>query len=545
MVFIYGTLHKKSLLAWKERFLVLRGNTLSCFKRKEDAEPTSTYTITGDVKIEKLGKGVGFSVKIGTKTLRLKAEKEKQEAEWVSTLEKVAHNEYEKVNLKPVRSNTKLWWAETKQGQFCFELDDFYEMRRTIGSGGYGVVVAAVNKRNDTKVAVKKIVNSFDDVLVAKRMAREIRILKQLDHVNVIKLVDLLPPVSADTFNDIYMVLERMDTDLHRIIYSGQHLKEAHMQFFVYQIMCALRYIHSAAIIHRDLKPANILVNTTCDLKLCDFGLARSMNRGAAEEDLTEYVVTRWWRAPEVFLESEYTQAIDMWSVGCILAEMITRKPLFMGANTAQMLKLIVAFTGKTPTTDLTFVTNRKACAYILSMPDTAPASLAVKFPLASPAACDLLAGLLHLNPANRLTVEQALQHPWLQPFHVAEQEQTAAKPVDLAAIEDARLTRQSMQELLFEDVCHYRPEILGQPPGANTVRELPLPPPISTRPLPPIVATADAGGPPPPPIVALNHKPTSQAQSGSSDSDDDSEASGLNDAMYGVQLNNNNPIAA
>ncbi|CAN0366869.1 unnamed protein product, partial [Discosporangium mesarthrocarpum] len=148
---------------------------------------------------------------------------------------------------------------------------------KTIGSGGYGVVVSAVDKKNDSKVAVKKVVSAFDDMLVAKRMIREIRLLRQFNHENIIRIVDMLPPPSMAKFEDVYMVLDRMDTDLHHIIYSGQNLKEAHLQFFLYQILRGLHFMHSARVIHRDLKPANILVNTTCDLKLCDFGLARSL----------------------------------------------------------------------------------------------------------------------------------------------------------------------------------------------------------------------------------------------------------------------------
>ncbi|CAN0375877.1 unnamed protein product, partial [Laminaria digitata] len=188
--------------------------------------------------------------------------------QWVNALETLIKNEKEKLSKQPLRSNTKLWWAETKQGQFCFELDDHYEMNKTIGSGGYGVVVSAVDKKKDTKVAVKKVVSAFDDMLVAKRMIREIRLLRQFDHDNIIRIVDMLPPPSVEKFKDVYMVLDRMDTDLHHIIYSGQNLKEAHLQFFLYQILCGLYYMHSARVIHRDLKPANVLVNTTCDLKV-------------------------------------------------------------------------------------------------------------------------------------------------------------------------------------------------------------------------------------------------------------------------------------
>ena len=105
-----------------------------------------------------------------------------------------------------------------------------------------------------------------------------------------------------------------METDLHRIIYSRQELTDDHIQYFIYQILCSLKYMHSANVLHRDLKPANVLLNSNCDLKICDFGLARGVDSGS--QALTEYVVTRWYRAPELLVENQdYTTAIDVWAV--------------------------------------------------------------------------------------------------------------------------------------------------------------------------------------------------------------------------------------
>ena len=118
------------------------------------------------------------------------------------------------------------------------------------------------------------------------------------------------------------------------------------------QLLCALKYIHSANVIHRDIKPSNILLNANCDLKLCDFGLARGLKAKADESaSLTEYVVTRWYRAPEIMLScAEYTCAIDVWSAGCIFGEMLARKPMFPGNDYIHQLKLIMKMMG-TPTT--------------------------------------------------------------------------------------------------------------------------------------------------------------------------------------------------
>ncbi|RUS13765.1 kinase-like domain-containing protein, partial [Jimgerdemannia flammicorona] len=125
-----------------------------------------------------------------------------------------------------------------------------------------------------------------------------------------------------------------MEADLHQIIRSEQPLTDAHFQYFVYQICRGLKYIHSANVLHRDLKPGNLLVNADCELKICDFGLARGFSDEGNAGFMTEYVATRWYRAPEIMLSFQnYTKAIDMWSVGCIFAEMLGGKPLFKGRD--------------------------------------------------------------------------------------------------------------------------------------------------------------------------------------------------------------------
>eukprot|EP00619_Florenciella_sp_RCC1007_P019458 CAMPEP_0205939358 /NCGR_PEP_ID=MMETSP1325-20131115/49400_1 /ASSEMBLY_ACC=CAM_ASM_000708 /TAXON_ID=236786 /ORGANISM="Florenciella sp., Strain RCC1007" /LENGTH=237 /DNA_ID=CAMNT_0053309823 /DNA_START=50 /DNA_END=760 /DNA_ORIENTATION=+ len=213
-----------------------------------------------------------------------------------------------------------------------FHIDKRYTDLKSVSEGSYGFVAAAHDTLKDRGVAIKKVTNFLRDLDDAKRIAREIKLLMHLSsHQGVIRVLDVMtsPPNTTD-FSDVYIVCPLMESDLERIISSDQPLSEAHAQYFMYQILRALKYIHSAGIIHRDLKPGNLLVNANCDLTICDFGLAR----GAGAEELTEYVVTRWYRAPELLLScSSYTTAIDIWSVGCICAELIGRKPLFPGNN--------------------------------------------------------------------------------------------------------------------------------------------------------------------------------------------------------------------
>merc|ERR1719481_1711914 len=167
-------------------------------------------------------------------------------------------------------------------------------------------------------------------------------------HDDVIKLIDVIPPdeTEINSFDEVYLVMPRMETTLARVIKSSQKLTKRHIQFFLYQMLRGLKYIHSAGVIHRDLKPENILINGyDCNLKITDFGLARGVYKD--EKNLTEYVVTRWYRAPEVMCSArQYDEKVDEWSVGCIFAELLLRKPLFPGGNHIDQLKLIFQLIG-------------------------------------------------------------------------------------------------------------------------------------------------------------------------------------------------------
>merc|ERR1712002_931579 len=182
---------------------------------------------------------------------------------------------------------------------------------------------------NLLKVAIKKISRPFQSAIHAKRTYRELRMLKHMNHENIIGLLDCFTPqCSLDQFTDVYMVTHLMGADLNNII-KTQKLSDDHVQFLIYQIIRGMKYVHSAGIIHRDLKPSNIAVNEDCDLKILDFGLARY-----ADDAMTGYVATRWYRAPEIMLNwMHYNKTVDVWSVGCIMAELLASSPLFPGMD--------------------------------------------------------------------------------------------------------------------------------------------------------------------------------------------------------------------
>lgn len=234
-------------------------------------------------------------------------------------------------------------------GKHTFTIDKRYSLKRVVGSGAYGVVISSHDSKLNRDVAIKMVPRAFNDEIDAKRILREIKLMKHFRHDNIVGIVDMMPPNQRylEDYHDVYIVADLMETDLHRIIYSKQKLSIDHVQYFTYQVLRGLKYIHSTDVIHRDLKPSNLLVNSNCDLKICDFGLARGIHDLRREGKhgtmlLTEYVVTRWYRAPEIMLAChEYSKPIDIWSVGCIFAELLQRKPYFPGDDYIDQVRLM------------------------------------------------------------------------------------------------------------------------------------------------------------------------------------------------------------
>merc|ERR1719499_1595113 len=246
-----------------------------------------------------------------------------------------------------------------------------------------GIVCSAEDKSVGERVAVKKIEGVLEHITITKRTLRELRILRHLQHENLIEVKNIFITGTKADFEEIYVVSELMETDLASTLKSSHPLSDDHCQFFLYQILRGMKYVHSALVIHRDLKPRNLLVNSNCDLKICDFGLARV--RFSDKEwvcPMTEYVCTRWYRAPEVLCSwTDYSGAIDIWSIGCIVAEMLTRKPLFPGVNTQHQLDLIIGLLGSPEANELMKIPNGKCRKFIKSLPKTPGKAFAEVFP--------------------------------------------------------------------------------------------------------------------------------------------------------------------
>ncbi|KAG5037285.1 hypothetical protein AAZX31_07G096800 [Glycine max] len=343
-----------------------------------------------------------------------------------------------------------------------------YEIHEVIGKGSYGVVCSAVDTHTGEKVAIKKINDVFEHVSDATRILREIKLLRLLRHPDVVKIKHIMLPPSRREFRDVYVVFELMESDLHQVIRANDDLSPEHYQFFLYQLLRGLKFIHAANVFHRDLKPKNILANADCKLKLCDFGLARvSFNEDPSAIFWTDYVATRWYRAPELCgsFFSKYTPAIDIWSIGCIFAEMLSGKPLFPGKNVVHQLDLITDLLGTPPAETISRIRNEKARRYLASMPKKQPIPFSKKFPNADPLGLNLLERLLAFDPKDRPAAEEALRDPYFHGLSNVDREPSSTQPISKLEFEFERrkLAKDDVRELIYREILEYHPRMLEE----------------------------------------------------------------------------------
>ena len=336
-----------------------------------------------------------------------------------------------------------------------FYLPIRYKPGDLIGSGAYGAVINAFDNKTNTNIAIKKL-KSITDAVDLKRVLREVMIMKYCQHENIITLYDVIFHINKNRqlkkIGDIYLVMEKMDSDLQKIIFSKQELSDDHYQFILYQILRAIYYLHSANIIHRDFKPSNVLINEDCTIKLCDFGMSRNLKEN--DLTLTEYVVTRYYRAPEIMLSSHhYSKKIDVWSVGCSFAELLTKKFLFPGENYIAQIKLIIEALGSPSEEDLNFISNESAKKYVrdLGKIKKKPIEKIVNYPY--PLALDLLDKMLVFNPEKRISIEDALNHPYLKNIREGIEDPVYKGTLNLDFDYDNNITVESLVNLLIKEV--------------------------------------------------------------------------------------------
>lgn len=485
---------------------------------------------------------------------------------------------------------------------------DRYQIRQLIGTGSYGRVCEAVDLQTNAVVAIKRIHRVFDDLVDCKRILREAALLRRLAHPGVVGLLDICAPQDPRHFDEVYMVLEISDSDLKKLFRTQVHLSELHVKTLLYNMLAGLRFVHSAGVLHRDLKPANCLVNQDCSVKICDFGLARTVDstyydpaemththahmhtpgspspgddtqhhrdlggatspgrltsgayghvnaqasysasastavssihvspeqqralvaghsgtvpdstvQAAAaaliqqrqthahrsppmasatssglKRQLTGHVVTRWYRAPElILLQGDYSEKIDVWSAGCIFAELLgmmvenvanplDRGPLFPGGScfplspdqkhphdyrfhsrsAREQLNVIFNLLGTPSQREAGGVLKEDARRYLDVFAPRPPANLTAHFPGASESALDLLRRMLAFDPRRRASVEEALWHPFLAEVRNPAIESVAERPVQMLFDDWEALDATQLRYHFLKEIRYFHPEV-------------------------------------------------------------------------------------
>lgn len=332
-----------------------------------------------------------------------------------------------------------------------------YDIAQQIGRGCYGIVFEVVT-RDPTKwdrYAMKKILYAYHNATDAQRTYREVSYLMELgSHDNILQIRDVL--CSSDD-KHLYIITDLLESDLRRAI-KCKALQEVHKPLVAYQMLRALKYIHSAGVMHRDIKPGNVLLDSKCTVMLCDFGLARSSPADGTTADmvmLTDYVGPRWYRSPEQLLGSRfYTYAIDIWAWGCVVAEMHLEKPILKGSSTIDMMHNVVELLGTPLESDIEPMQAPYANMSLDQLPLSLPAqSFSDLIPNSTEVLCDLLELCLQYNPEKRITAFEGLRHPYVSAFHDPDCEPVFGHRLELNLPDGHRFTAGQYRDQIYADV--------------------------------------------------------------------------------------------
>ncbi|TMW47519.1 hypothetical protein DOY81_007401 [Sarcophaga bullata] len=364
-------------------------------------------------------------------------------------------------------------------GDTNFTILSRYQNLRPIGSGAQGIVCAAYDTITEQNVAIKKLSRPFQNVTHAKRAYREFKLMKLVNHKNIIGLLNAFTPQrNLEDFQDVYLVMELMDANLCQVIQMD--LDHDRMSYLLYQMLCGIKHLHSAGIIHRDLKPSNIVVKADCTLKILDFGLARTAGTTFM---MTPYVVTRYYRAPEVILGMGYKENVDIWSVGCIMGEMIRGGVLFPGTDHIDQWNKIIeqlgtpsaSFMQRLQPTVRNYVENRprySGYSFDRLFPDVLfPSDNNEQSRRKAAEARDLLSKMLVIDPEQRISVEQALLHSYIHVWYDNEEVNAPApEPYD-HSVDEREHTVEQWKELIYEEVMDYEAHTSNTNSGSNNAR--------------------------------------------------------------------------
>ena len=395
-----------------------------------------------------------------------------------------------------------------------------------IGYGAYSVVWEGLHIPTKTPVAIKREKDIYQNLTNCKRILREVKLLRQFNHPSIVKLYDVFPSPNKSS---IYLILELTDADLRSVINSSIYFTEGQVRRVFYNIITGLKYLQSAGVLHRDIKPENILLNENCDVRICDFGLSRivtelfcpmsfhrlkrkkvmiesreileiaketersievpplkNLKKMAAKKTmkrkLSGHVVTRWYRAPEIVLmQKNYDHEIDIWSIGCVFAELqgmrkenisnyTARHPLFPGVscyplspanNTYEdsddQMNMIFKILGSPPSeSDMSFIEEEELIKSLLSMEKRPKTNFSTLYPAANEDELDLLQKMLTFSPYNRMNINECLCHNYFKDIRKIERETIAPRPAVLEFDNEENLDEKRLRELFVEEFTYF-----------------------------------------------------------------------------------------
>jgi mitogen-activated protein kinase 15 len=334
-----------------------------------------------------------------------------------------------------------------------------YEFCQKLSYGSYSVVWKVRDKASRKFRALKKMYQCFRNAEDAQLTYRELMYLNEFKgHDNIILLKEI---IGDKTSNDVWCSFEYMGADLRSVI-AAEILSDTHIKYVIYQILRGLKALHTADVIHRDIKPSNILMDQNCNVKICDLASCRSLHEteieGVNRDILTQYIGTRWYRAPECILGSQvYGKPVDIWGVGCVLAEILSNgRPLFPGNSTLDQLRCIIQITGRPTIEDIRSTGSPVAEIIMADVPQPEPIALSELYPKASAESLDMIRMMLQYNPNRRVLVVQALRHPFVADFHNPDDEPAHHRIAALPMSDSHRHSSDYSRKATWEDLKTY-----------------------------------------------------------------------------------------
>lgn len=346
------------------------------------------------------------------------------------------------------------------------DVPDRYQFTSILGRGAYGTVCCASDEVTGRRVAVKCVNGLFDELIDGRRIWREmviLRILRQCKCRNIIKLLDLLPPKETiESFRDVCIVTDLFGLDLHALNRSHKALPIDFIRIVIAQVLRCVSDMHQLGVIHRDVKPSNILLKKDDDpmsTVLCDFGLARAgLQHIQLPTRMTDYVVTRWYRAPELLVGCPYDYAVDVWSVGCVMAECFLKTPLFPGKDYIHQLQLITA---SIPITNVEFIAFAPAAAYMREAARKYQGTLPLSQVLSAvpPDAFSAISSMLSFSPVKRVTADEALHKSFFDDVEGVKDSPCigATSNVDFGFDLHAEVSEAQLRRLIWDEMALYR----------------------------------------------------------------------------------------